>query len=396
MWVRLALFTCALAVCATLATGATGATGSEASAALRRRGLELGYNLDHAAALSAFDEAIAADPDDPAPYRLKAAATWISLLFEQGIITIDDYLGQARADVQRSAPTAQLDKAFHDSIRQALTLGEARLKTHPSGVDAHYQVGAAYGFLASYTATVEGRVLGSLAAARRAYREHERVLKLDPSRKDAGLIVGLYRYGVASLPAPLRLMAHLVGFGGGRERGLQMVEEAARYPSDVQANAMFSLLLLYNREKRYDDALHVIAELQHRYPRNRLLWLEAGSTALRAGHFSEARTSLEEGLAQMSHDERPRAAGEEARWRYAYGAALVGLEDLNAGEQQLRSALPAASRDWVRGRIHKELGKIAALQGDRAHALQEYRLAERLCRQDRDAECADQARRLAK
>src|SRR4029077_8066269 len=66
-----------------------------AAAALRARGLELGYNLDHDEALAAFAAAIAADPDDPAPYRLKAGATWITLLFEQGVITVDDYLGQA-------------------------------------------------------------------------------------------------------------------------------------------------------------------------------------------------------------------------------------------------------------------------------------------------------------
>jgi hypothetical protein len=111
-------------------------------------------------------------------------------LFDQGAITVDDYLGQARANLQRSQPSAPLDAAFHDSIREALTLSEQRLREHPDDADAHYQVGAAFGFLASYTATVEGRVLGSLGAARRAYREHERALKIDPRRKDAGLIVG--------------------------------------------------------------------------------------------------------------------------------------------------------------------------------------------------------------
>ena len=394
MWTRLAAFVCGLVICAG-ASAAGAAGGPAADAALRTRGLELGYNLDHDEALAAFNEAIAADPDDPAPYRLKAAATWIALLFEQGVITVDDYLGQARANVPRSPPTAELDTAFHQALRQALTLSEQRLKDHPSDPDAHYQVGAAYGFLASYTATVEGRVLGSLGAARRAYHEHERVLALDPGRKDAGLIVGLYRYAVAALPAPLRLMAHLAGFGGGRERGLRMVEEAARYPSDVQPNALFTLILLYNREARYDDALHIIADLQRRYPRNRLLWLEAGNTALRAGRPAEARTAIEEGLARLSRDGRPRASGEEARWRYAHGAILVALKDVTA-ERELRAAAADATRDWVRGRAHKELGKLADLSGNHPRALEEYRLADRLCRQDHDSQCSDELKRLLK
>ena len=157
-----------------------------ATAALRARGRELGYNLDHAEAMATFREAIAADPDSAAPYRLLAAATWIAVLFEQGVITVDDYFGQARANIPRSAPSAALDATFHTAIRRALTLSEQRLEDHPTDADAHYQAGAAFGFLASYTATVEGRVFGSLGAARRAYHEHERVLELDPQRKDAG------------------------------------------------------------------------------------------------------------------------------------------------------------------------------------------------------------------
>ena len=401
MWTRLAACTCGLVISAGVSDPAaqSGAAppGQSTAVVLRTRGLDLGYNLDHDEALAVFKEAISADPDDPAPYRLKAAATWITLLFEQGVITVDDYLGQARANLPRSTPpTAALDRAFHDSLRQALTLSEQRLKDHPTDADAHYQVGAAFGFLASYTATVEGRVLGSLGAARRAYHEHERVLQLDSRRKDAGLIVGLYRYAVAALAAPLRLMARLAGFGGGRERGLRMVEEAARYPSDVQSNALFTLILMYNREARYDDALKVIGELQQRYPRNRLLWLEAGNTALRAGHLTEAKASLEEGLARLSRDERPRAVGEEARWRYAYGATLVALKDVTAAEPELRAALADAARDWVRGRAHKELGKIADHSGNRSRALEEYRLADRLCRQDHDSQCSDEMKGLLK
>ena len=64
-------------------------------------------------------------------------------------------------------------------------------------------------------------------AARRAYDEHEKVLLLDGSRKDAGLVVGTYRYVVSTLSLPLRMMAYVVGFGGGRERGIATLQETA-------------------------------------------------------------------------------------------------------------------------------------------------------------------------
>jgi tetratricopeptide (TPR) repeat protein len=374
----------------------TTASGPAAAAALRARGLDLGYNLDYEEALSAFRAAIDADPNQPAAYRLVAATMWINALFRQGAVTADDYLGQARSEVARQPIAQGFDTAFHANLDRALELADNQLREHPNDPDAHFQVGAAYAFLTTYKATVEGRVASGFRTARRAYTEHERALALDPQRHDAGLTVGLYRYGVSTLSAPLRLLAGLVGFGGGRERGLRLVEEAAAYPSDVQTNARFTLIVIYNREQRYDDALRVIHELQQLYPRNRLLWLEAGSTALRAGRFDAARLAIEDGMSRLARDPRPRAFGEEARWRYYHGAALVGLHRVEEAQRDLRFVLDGEAVEWLRGRAHKELGKIADLAGNRADALAEYRQASRICREQHDSSCEDESAALIK
>jgi tetratricopeptide (TPR) repeat protein len=200
----------------------------------------------------------------------------------------------------------------------------------------------------------------------------------------------MYRYGVSTLPLPLRLLAGLAGFGGGRDRGLRLIEDAASFPSDVQPNAMFTLIVIYNREGRYGDAMRVIAELQRRYPRNRLLWLEAASTALRAGRPAEAKHALEEGLARFSSDPRPRAFGELARWHYYLGAALVALKVRDAAESELAAVLGAEAPEWLRGRAHKELGKLADLRGDRAVATVEYQTSMRICRAQKDTTCSDE------
>src|SRR5207249_12316099 len=118
------------------------------AAELRARGLESGYNLDYDEAIAAFKEATAADPSNPAAYRLLAATAWIRALFDQGAITVEDYLGQARASVPRTPPSAALDAAFHESIERAIAISEARVRQQPADPDAHYQVGAAYGYLA--------------------------------------------------------------------------------------------------------------------------------------------------------------------------------------------------------------------------------------------------------
>ena len=80
------------------------------------------------------------------------------------------------------------------------------------------------------------------------------MLELDPKRKDAGLIVGTYRYLVSTLSLPMRWMAYMAGFGGDKERGLTLIQDAAAYDGDNQDDARFALILLFNREKRYDEA----------------------------------------------------------------------------------------------------------------------------------------------
>jgi tetratricopeptide (TPR) repeat protein len=238
--------------------------------------------------------------------------------------------------------------------------------------------------------------MGAFRAAREAYDEHETVMALDPRRKDAGLIVGTYRYIVAALALPLRLVAYIAGFGGGREKGIRLIEEAAAYGGDNRTDARFALMLLYNRERRYDDALKTLAQLREEYPRNRLMWLESGSTSLRAGRPADADRLLSEGFARFANDHRPRMFGEDALWQYKRGAAQAALGRTTEAEVNLREALRTEGRNWVHGRAHLELGKLALKAGNRPAAKAELQSAIALGESDNDPATADEARRLAK
>jgi tetratricopeptide (TPR) repeat protein len=306
----------------------------ERAAALRLQGLDHGYNLDYPEASDAFEAAIALEPDEPTNQRLAAATLWMRLLFEQGAVTVEDYLGQARSNVPRRPPSASLAAAFQHHLDRATALAEQRLRDHRNDAEAHFQLGAVAALRASYVATVEGRVRDSVGAARRAYKSHERALTLDPQRPDAAFTVGLYRYGIASLPLALRLIARMAGFDSGRETGIGLVEQAARHASHVQTNALFTLVLIYNRERRHGEALRIVQHLQQRYPRNRLLWLEAAGTALRAGRHRDALVAVDEGLAKLAADPRPRAYGEDARWQRQREAVVKAMGGPSTGGHQ--------------------------------------------------------------
>ena len=378
---------------ALIACGATAAEANEQSVRLRARAYELAYNLDYEAATREMEAAAAADPADAAAERGLAVIPWLLISFSRGAVTVDDYLGSiSRQNVAMRQPPAELAARFNRHATRSLALAEAELQRRPRDPEALYQVGATVGLQASYVATVEGRILGAFRAARRAYDVHEQVLEISPRRSDAGLVVGTYRYIVSAMSLPVRMMAYVAGFGGGKDEGIRLIEQAAAGTSEASADAKFALVLLYNRESRYADALRVLGELQRNYPRNRILWLEAGATALRAGRAADAEQQLSTGRRMLAADKRARMFGEEALWLLKHGAALVALARPQEAEPELRRAVTIESRKWVAGRAHAELGKVADLRGDRAGARQHFQQAVTLAEQDADAVGAAAAR----
>lgn len=373
------------------------ADANEASQTIRARATIELFSLDAERAMASFREAIAADSRDAAAYRGLAGAVLAHIAMLRGTMTIDSYLGRvSRGNVAMPPPPPELAGTFRDAIDRAVDIARQRVTAQPRDPQAHYELGAALGIRASYTATVDGGVMAALGAARDAFDAHETVIKLDSRRADAGLIVGTYRYLVAALSLPARLVAYMVGFGGGRERGIRMVENAASFGGDNQSDASLALVLLYNRERRFDEAVRQIEVLRARYPRNRLLLLEAGSTYLRADRPRDANRVLEEGIGILTQDRRRRMYGEEALWYYRRGAARAALGRVADARADLGRAIASEGRPWVHGRAHLELGGLALRAGEHASAREHLTTAARLGDSDDDGQSADRARELLK
>jgi tetratricopeptide (TPR) repeat protein len=391
------LVRCAIAVALFSLAATSRVLANRESEALRARGSVEIYNLDRDQATATFREAIAADPQDSAAYRGLATSLWLSITFRRGNMTVDDYIGRVtKPNAAMAPPPPETAAAFREALDKAIALARARLDANPRDPEAHYQLGAALGLRASYIATVDGSAFGAFRAAREAYEEHERVLSLDSRRKDAALIVGTYRYVVSVLALPVRLMAYVAGFGGGKELGIQMIEQAAAYSGDNEQDARFALILIYNREKQYDKALKELALLRDKYPRNRLLWFESGATSLRAGRAGEAERFLGEGLTRFEADSRPRMFGEDALSYYKRGTARAVLGRPADAQQDLAKALALEGRDWVHGRTRLELGKLALKSGNRPAAREHFEATVKLCTADNDPVAVEEARQLLK
>jgi tetratricopeptide (TPR) repeat protein len=373
---------------------ATSVAANPRSEALRRDATDAAYNLNYERAMDLYGQAIAADPNDAAAYRGAASACWLRVLFLRGTVLVEDYLGHLRAsgNVPMPPPPPAIDTAFHQYIGRAVALAEKEVDRRYRDASSHYDLGAALGIDASYTGTVEGHIFDAMRLARRAYSESEMALELDPRMAAAGLVAGTYRYMVSTLPAPVRVMAYVVGFGGGREEGIRLIEHAATGSSDTRTEAKFALVLIDNREHRYSDAVAVIRDLARAYPQNRLLVLEEGSTLLRGNRAAEADKVLEDGMARLAQDPRPRMRGEEGRWLFKRGTARLRIGRLDGADADLRAALSAKDvPEWVLARIHVELGNLADVRGDRTAAVREYRTALAVASAARDGEAESRA-----
>src|SRR5262249_25102875 len=99
------------------------ADANPASEALRARGANQIYSLDHDGAMASFREAIAADPNDAAAYRGLATGFWLSITFRRGNMTVDDYLGRVSQAPTGGTPAKPEEAAgFRENLDKAITL----------------------------------------------------------------------------------------------------------------------------------------------------------------------------------------------------------------------------------------------------------------------------------
>lgn len=351
------------------------ADGSPLSRARTHDAFALAYDLQFAASYDTLAEAVAADARDPAPHRAIAAVTWMEILFAQGVATFEAFTGEiSKGDVARPTVSPGLAERFLSSIEQARSLASQQLARTDDG-DAQYQVGATDALASLYAATVEGRTMAALSRGRRAVGAMERARERERGMREPGLILGLSQYTVSTMSWPVRTLARLGGFPGDRDAGLALLREAATPGAETETDALLLMMIVDNREGRHADALQRLTYLRRLHPRNRLLWLNHGASALAAGQPLEADQVLSEGMARHDLQVAPSVLGETALWLAHRGMARARLQRSADALADLQRGLSSGPRDWVSGRIHRQLGELALVAGERAGARREFEVA---------------------
>lgn len=268
---------------------------------LRRSGLDALYNIDYDKAQRDFKEIVQLLPNHPGGYQLLAARLWIKTLYESRRLQGSLYSSESFYASGDDKVDPRIVTEFRNLTREAKRLAEAKLKQEPKNIEALDFLANTEGLMAAFEEAVERRHFAALRDGNDAVNRHREVLKLDPKYIDAQITIGLYEYVVGSLPLPVKIIAGATGYRGSKKRGLAMLEQVAREGRWAQDDAKSVLVLLYRREKRYEDLLKVARDLSAKYPRNYLLRLEIADALVSLAGVKRKQNDLE-GAAQAEKE----------------------------------------------------------------------------------------------
>ena len=261
------------------------------------------YSLDFDRAEESFRRWTVRDPDNPTAWNLLASAIWLEIVYEQEKMSLDGFTG-SRLGTAESTERVSEEREAHlrRTLDRAIAAAQAILKNDPQNLEALYALGVSYGSLASFEAMAKKSYRAAHSAARKARDYHMQVLRRDPSFNDARLTVGTYDYAVGVIPWPIRFPLGLFGIRGDKEDGIEQLEYAARLGVRAETNARVVLVVVYNRENRYEDALDVLEDLHRSYPRNYLFEMAIGSVHEKMKAWPAAVETYRSVLGKMEAD----------------------------------------------------------------------------------------------
>ena len=334
---------------------------------IRRAGAEALYNLDYVTAETKFNELIQLDPTHPAGHFYLATCRWLSILksmrrLQIGLYTNDSFFAGSNDQVE-----PELERGFRTIWAEAVKQVNARLRRQPDDLTGLYYLGAAYGLLTAYEASVTRNFKAAITNARQGVKWHEEVRKLAPTLADAYLSLGLFQYFVGKLHGMKREPLKLLGISGNRQRGIEWVRQAMEHGQYVNDDARTVMIAIYRREGRYGDALKLVDELLQKYPRNYLFRLERASVLSLLDHPCESYAAFE----QVLKDESAQVITDQIH--YQYGQALLDHGEFAYAALQFLAVTKIPNADEALVTL-SHLGHAQALDaaGRRAQAQAKY------------------------
>lgn len=334
------------------------------------------YNNEYDQAIRDFEHEVTSSPLHPAAYNHLAQAILYRELFRNGALESQLVTGN-NPFLRRPKMTipADVKTRFRQTIDRALALSEKRLERDRNDEEALYAASVSYGLRANYFFLVEKAWSGALRDASASRKYSNRLIEVNPNFTDAYLIQGLHDYVAGSLPFYMRMVGHLAGFHGDRERGLEELRDVAEHGVLNKYDAEILLAVIYRRERRPEDAIPLLKEASAHFPRNYLLRLEQVQMYSDAGDKASALHVLDEvdrlraaqavGFKDLPAEKIKYLRGNLLFWYGDVRPALAEMKDVTANADVLD--LNTAVLAWLR------LGQLYDMQGNHTDAVRAYK-----------------------
>ena len=359
---------------------------------LTRSGFAHYYELDYDRAIRDFEQVLQKYPEDPFAANHLLEALLFRELYRQGVLDSSIYSSDSLPSKRKVEVPAKVQKRIQELIARAMELSEARLRSNPKDAEALYARGVTRAWRSTYSGLVDRSWVGALKGVKGARKDHERVLELDPTYHDAKLMVGMHDYIVGSMPWAVRILGHIVGESGNKDRGLKFMKESSEGDGEAAEDAKFMLGLFLRREQRYPEALAVGDMLRQGHPRNFLFAIEEGHVLKDWG----------KGPASIAAYRRVLSAAREGKYfdphlEFAYwglGEALRGQRDFQGAAEAYSAIQLLRQPDGdLLLRATLAAGQMLDVLNQREQAIKKY---EEVMALNADSEQASRAKRLLK
>jgi tetratricopeptide (TPR) repeat protein len=361
---------------------------------LVREGYEHFYILDYDGAISRFESVLKAHPQEPMAYGYVQMATVFRELYHQDLLDTTYYAHDSFLTSKRNVPVSDATRQRIESLTNTgIKLCDDHIRANPNDKDAYFARGYLRGIHAAFITLVDHSYVTAARQGYAARNDSEQVLKIDPEYADAKMAIGIQQFAVASLPRWVRIVVGVVGVGGNKEKGLQMLRDAAAHGVVTAVESRTVLSLFLRHDARYPEALVVQHGLAVQYPHDYLFRLEEANLTKDEGNGPGAIALYKTVLADAA---KPGYFADPRLQMAWFGLADTqrGQNDIaDAAENYVKAADQPKCSDWLRKRAQLNAGEMFDLLHQREKAQQLYQMASS---GGGDQSQADTARKLMK
>ena len=339
-------------------------------------GLTHFYNLDYDGSLSRFEALQRDHPQSAMAIDYVLTVLIFRELYHQDLLDTTYYAHDSFLSSKRAVdvPPATRQR-IEDLVNKAVSICDQRIKQNGQDKDAWFERGYARGLHSAFITLVDHSFVAAAHQGLTARNDSEEALKIDPEYADAKMAVGIQQFAVASLPRLLRMMVGIVGVGGNKEKGLDLLRDAAAHGVVTNVDSRTVLSLFLRHDGRYPEAIVVQHGLAVEFPHDYLFRLEEANLTKDEGNGPGAIAIYK----QVLDDAKRPGYFIDARLQMVW----FGLADTERGQNDIQDAakdyLNAAQQpncsDWLRRRAQLNAGEMYDLLHQRDQAVRLYQMA---------------------